>query len=90
MSGNRTGNPHKHSTTSGLFAVLNPWRPILSKCYGKPDSRPSVATTELKLRWPAPRKLVHPKWESLAKLSHGGTHEKATDHRRSSAHVARI
>ena len=29
--------------------------------------------------WSAPQKLVHPKWESPGRLSHGGTHEKAKD-----------
>ncbi len=39
--------------------------------------------------WSAPRKLVHPKWESLGRISHGGTHEKAKDRRRGSASAAR-
>ena len=29
--------------------------------------------------WPAPQKLVQPKWESPGRLSHGGTHEQAKD-----------
>jgi hypothetical protein len=24
------------------------------------------------LKWPTPQKLVHPKWESLGKMNHGG------------------
>ena len=38
--------------------------------------------------WSAPQNLVPSKWESLGKLSHGGTHEKATDRRRSGAITA--
>jgi hypothetical protein len=35
----------------------------------------------LVLDWPAPRKLVHLKWESLGTLCPGGTHAEATDRR---------
>ncbi len=37
----------------------------------------------------APQKLVHPKWESCGRVSHGGTHEQAKDRPRSRAYHAR-
>jgi hypothetical protein len=39
--------------------------------------------------WPAPRKLVQPKWESLGKVTPGGTHEKAKERRRGRAITTR-
>jgi outer membrane murein-binding lipoprotein Lpp len=39
--------------------------------------------------WPAPQKLVQPKWESPGRVSPGGTHEKAKERRRGRAIVTR-
>ena len=39
--------------------------------------------------WPAPPELVHPKWESCGRVSHGGTHEQAKDRPGSRAYPAR-
>jgi hypothetical protein len=44
---------------------------------------PSYRFWDLLGMWAAPRNLVHLKWESLGKLEPGGTHEQATDRRRS-------
>src|SRR3984957_17388016 len=43
----------------------------------------------LALHWPAPRKLVQSKWESLGKVTPGGTHEKAKERRRGRAITTR-
>ena len=41
------------------------------------------------LSWAAPKKLVQPKWESPGRVSLGGTHEKAKEHRRGRAITTR-
>ena len=40
---------------------------------------------ELLVKWSAPRKLVQPKWESLGRVTPGGTHEQAKERRRGRA-----